>query len=328
MYYKGILIEEEQNLRENVYINGIKYNLPCMKKDGVKYYIDEQNILGKEEVVFYVLNGTPIKQSSIAPYEIRNNSNAREYYINSYKLMEDMEKMGLDDIKIGNIQKVDENDNYAYTAVGNGTNKVFNFNDVESEESSFNIHRMDVIKHSIERNLSIAISNFNRFSNVTTDFQMPRLKETDWDKIMDNISIISFFQGANIGGKVYNGYSIITNTKNEDVVMEDSIYIKTTSDGEIHHITDAKLNADNDDQVGIFNINTEIRTTNNGAYYMPITGTLSYDSLITKNNINNNGDVNEYINSLSSNSKLKKKYYTALGRERYSLYRQKLEIKN
>ena len=52
---------------------------------------------------------------------------------------------------------------------------------------------------------------------------MPKLKESDWDKIMDNVSVISFLQGINIGGKVYNGYSIITNTKNEDVVMEDSI---------------------------------------------------------------------------------------------------------
>ena len=42
---------------------------------------------------------------------------------------------------------------------------------------------------------------------------MPQLKDTDWDKIIDNISIISFLLGLNVGGKIYNVYSIITNNK-------------------------------------------------------------------------------------------------------------------
>lgn len=328
VYYKGMLIEEETNLKENVTVNNKIYNLPCMKKEGVKYYIDEDgSIVGKGQV-FYVLNGTPINQSTISEQEIRINNNARKYYKDSYELMRFMEIYGLDDLKIANIEKIDNKDNYEYTKIGSGANegKIFDFSNIESEQSSFNIHRMEVIKHSIERNLSIAISNFNNFSNVITDFQMPKLKETDWDKIMDNISIISFFQGANIGGKVYNGYSIITNTKNEDVVMKDSIYMRTKTK-DIMHITDTNFSEDNVD-IGIFNINTEIRTTNGTTplYYMPITGTLSYDSLITKNKINNNGNIDKYIESLAPSSKIKNKYYTALGRERYSLYRQKLEI--
>ena len=98
---------------------------------------------------------------------------------------------------------------------------IFDFDNskgIEAEDSNFNTHRVDVIKHSIEKNLSVAISNYNNYSGVTVDFQMPKLKDTDWDKIMDNISIISFLQGMSIGGKVYNGYSIINNTKNMDVV--------------------------------------------------------------------------------------------------------------
>ena len=71
---------------------------------------------------------------------------------------------------------------------------------------------MSVIRYSIERNLSIAIANYNNYSGVTTNFQMPELKENEWEKILNNISIISFLQGLNIGGKIYNGYSIITNT--------------------------------------------------------------------------------------------------------------------
>ncbi len=88
---------------------------------------------------------------------------------------------------------------------------------------------MAVIKYSIEKNLSIAIANYNNYTGVKANFQMPKLKEDEWDKIYSNISIISFLQGLNIGGKVYNGYSIINNTKNDEYVSENSIYIADKS---------------------------------------------------------------------------------------------------
>ena len=62
---------------------------------------------------------------------------------------------------------------------------------------------------------------------------------------MDNISIISFMQGINIGGKVYNGYSIITNTINQDIVMDDSIYIEDNNTNTFHRITEENLNLNN-----------------------------------------------------------------------------------
>ena len=109
--------------------------------------------------------------------------------------------------------------------------------------------------------------------------------------------------------------------------MEDSIYIK--SGNKIYDITEdnleSKININS--AVGIFNINTERRVGNDGTtYFLPVEGTLSYDSIITKNKIsdNFNGNLSEYINTLSND--LQKIYYTALGRERYGLYRQKLEI--
>lgn len=188
---------------------------------------------------------------------------------------------------------------------------------------------MDVIKYSIERNLSVAISNYNNYSGVSVDFQMPKLKDTDWDKIIDNISIISFLQGMNIGGKVYNGYSIITNTKNMDVVTEDSIYIKTTDDV-IHRVTESGLeNKIINGAVGIFNVDAERRTGENSEgitiYYYPKEGTLSYDSIVTQNNIAKTSEQT-LQNYLSDKKSLAQIYYTALGRERYCMYREKLEI--
>ena len=54
---------------------------------------------------------------------------------------------------------------------------------------------------------------------------MPELTEEDWAKAMNNISLISFIQGIDIGGKTYNGYTIINNSESKEVVREENIYI-------------------------------------------------------------------------------------------------------
>ena len=154
--------------------------------------------------------------------------------------------------------------------------------------------------------MSIVISNFNNYSGVTTNFQMPKLTDEDWDKIMKNISIITFLQGINIGGKVYNGYSIITNTKNEDIVMPDSIYILTKNDNTFHKITEKGLNSQGDNILGIYDINIERRNIENSKgelmYYYPAfpsNGTLSYGSIVSQDNIAKlpNQTLNDYINN-------------------------------
>ena len=317
--YNGVDITAEGPLSEKIYLQKedgtaeIK-ELNYIKKDGVKYYTDGST-------VFSVLNGKKFPTTAISVSDINNNENAKKYFKESADLMKFMKDKGIDSLTTDDIVKTNNEDDY--TAVG----KIFDFSqDIELETSNFNIHRMEVIKHSIEKNLSVAISNFNNYSGVTTDFQMPKLKEEDWDKIMGNISVISFLQGINIGGKVYNGYSVITNTKNEDVVMLDSIYVKK-SDG-MHRITENGLTSTG--AVGIFNVNLEARTESDGTNYLPIEGNLSYDSVITQNGINTSfddsydGDLTKYVRSLGND--LKKMYYTALARERYGIYRPRVKI--
>lgn len=299
---------------------------PCVKENGTKYYLDNDN------KVFAVINGQKIPQGdSYVEKFADGNQNARKYYGEAIDLKRFIEENDLDELRLtdlidpdtGGRYSNDENNPYT-TLSGNG--RIFDFSNIESQESNFNIHRRDVIKYSIERNLAIVINNFNNFSNVTTEFRMPKLKESDWDTIMENISVISFMQGVNIGGKLYSGYSIISNNKNEDIVMLDSIYIKT-SDGIIHRITEEGLSASG--AMGVFNVNLERRTgtsTNNtNYYYFPVEGTFSYESIVTQNGIseNYNGDLNEYIQNHVS-KELQNIYYTALARERYGLYRQKL----
>lgn len=325
--YKGVEITAENALSENICINGKLEEYKYNKVNGTKYYNNGGQIISN-------ISGKAIVQTNGSEYYSDNDNSAVKYYTEALEMKNFIETY-LSGIKVTDAVDIDGN-KYNTTNVSPYTDvgKIFDFdnkNGIEAEDSNFNQHRMDVIKYAITRNLSVAISNYNNFSSASANFQMPELRETDWEKIMDNISIISFLQGMSIGGKVYNGYSIITNTKNEDVVTENSIYIRT-SDNVLHDVAENGLNVDNN-SVGVFNINAERRSgeiTENGIqktnYYFPLRGTvdkpltLSYDSIVTRNNLGNKADI------LANNETLAKIYYTALGRERYSLYREKLNI--
>ncbi len=340
--YEGVNIETEngENLKESVYVGGNVNSYQCLKKNGTKYYSDGSN-------AFTVSNGErinqddPVNSNSVVDKttasDVKNNDNAIKYFQEAQELKNFMEEKGITSLTTDDIVDVDTGNKYEtgkspYTKLG----KIFDFTDggeggIESEKSNFNLHRIDVIKNAIERNLSIVIANYDTVSKTQTEFRLPKLKDSDWDKITDNIGIISFFQNVNIGGKVYSGYSIVSNTKNEDVVTYDSIYIKD-SNNVCHSITEnfAATNTNLSGAVGVFNVDIERRSEDdsnqNASYYFPVYATLSYDSIITKNNISkaSNQSMKEYVNNLSSD--LKKIYYTALARERYGVYRVKLKI--
>lgn len=120
---------------------------------------------------------------------------------------------------------MDGNTKYIFNTTKSG-------NDPLISSSTFNIHRMAVIRKSIETNLTTAIANYNSQSGNTYEFVMPIINETNWYKVTNNVSIISFLQGMPIGQKYYNNYTVITNTKNEEVINEQSVYIMMqNSDG-------------------------------------------------------------------------------------------------
>ena len=154
---------------------------------------------------------------------------------------------------------------------------------------------------------------------------MPKLNEDEWSKIINNISIISFLQGLNIGGKVYNGYSIINNTKNNEYVSEDSIYLADQADdGNYYEVTDKSLD-NNKTYVGVLNTDFERRTYTDGngltKYFFPKKQLASYTSIVNQSNVDtiDNGNIYEYIQKKGGN--IAKAYFTALGRERYGQYR-------
>lgn len=105
--------------------------------------------------------------------------------------------------------------------------QISNQNDPEDEASIFNDHRRDVIKASIQDNLSQAIASYNENSEslgTLANFQMPILSEDEWDQVLNNVCLITFMQGIQVGTKVFNDYAIVTSTKNKEYVSPDSIY--------------------------------------------------------------------------------------------------------
>ena len=133
-------------------------------------------------------------------------------------------------------------------------------------------------------------------------------------------------QGLSIGGKIYNGYAIVTNTKNKEVVSEDSIYI-TTSDGQYHRVTDSALENNTNIQTGVFNMDFERRSlvTESGTYYYYPKRHLScYNCIINQSTTNDMSNIYDYLtdeDTSGTRGNLAQIYFTALGRERKGMYR-------
>ena len=319
-------------------------------KIGTKYYVVEN---GKLDIRYDEnnpnFNSLP---TSVSPSEIENNSNAKDYYEQALALKNAIKNdYGGALARLTTKDAVDEAGRHIEEEGCNipWTNEdrlfdelyVTSLDDIQIEDknSTFYSHKMDVIKYCIEKNLSVAISNFNDTAGSPgTNFEMPKLKASDWDEIAENISMISFLQGLGIGGKMYNGYSIAVNNKNEEFVSEDAIYIETTdADGNnptYHDVRDLDLiNDSNLNVVGAyFNTNYEKKSVVYNeeealsADFYPREALGCYHSIVLQSGVSNYS-IKDWLlgdHDLTNKAKyqaLAKIYYTALGRERDGMYR-------
>ena len=99
-----------------------------------------------------------------------------------------------------------------------------------SDKSLFYNVKYNVIRKSIETNLSTAIANFA----ANGDFYMPKIGEEEWEQIAHNVSVTAFMQGIPIGAKMFNDYQIVSNNVNKEVVLNNSIYIVDNTKKEAH----------------------------------------------------------------------------------------------
>lgn len=330
-----------------------------VKLEGQTYYYDEFNKKIRARLNENTLTDQYKEGDSdydkVVEFITNNNTLAKDYYIEAYKFTNWFKNTGLVDLTYADAQDTivaDSGDILPQEHVWAGDNtKIFQFNtsntdyskNIENEVSSFNQHRLAVIRHKIEVNLAIAIANYNRYSGAASNnvFQMPDLKEDEWYNIIHNISLISFLQGLPIGGKIYNGYSIVTNSENKEVVLEPNIYILGTDidsgKNEYYKIGDqgirngtVKINsgnyAESDNEyisAGRLNLSFKRDVLSNedqSYYYYPLKDyNASYNSIIMQDNVDTYDDIYMYVNNQSI--ELKTAFYTALGRERASLYK-------
>ena len=366
IYYKGVKIEEEdmsdsgfqqyvyipgatatKEGEKDIYINdnkaGAIKKYQCKKINGVKYYINDEN------KVFTMLNDEQIYQNDTS-FDNKN-TNGKKYYEDAMEFSEWV-KSNLEDLSSNDAVDASGNsynsDNYRDNNPFVAGRKIFSelkngwrssSKCIEDTDSEFNAHRIEVIKNSIESNLIVAISNYNKVSSSGVNFQMPKLTDIDWEELTTNVSMITFLQGLNIGGKIYSGYSIVRNDITEDFVSEDSIYICYTNTATYYKVTDTTLTDQNEidpsSTIGIFNVDFERKTAQvsdkeqkKNIYYYPRSDMASYKSIINSNNNSNSAtSIKEYLykvgqcNSTDFKYRIAQKYYKALGRERYGMYR-------
>ena len=323
--YRNVKITKE-NIQERVIVNeSSALNYSYVQLNGVKYYLQND---GK---IFSVVNGEKIYLSDNLTEQYRNsyfnnsgNDSAINYYKNAQKftlwVRENLGSLQYSDAKNERGESITDNDGKSVNGL-NGNTLIFakqTGKSIEDEDSNFNEHRIAVIRYAIEKNLSIAIANFNSYSNSNNEFQMPNLSETDWYRIIHHPSVISFLQGLAIGGKMYNGYAVITNDKTQEVVSEDSIFI--VNGDQYSRINEKGLN-NKDNLIGYFNIDFEKKLYHIGDdnyYCYPHDELGSYSSIVNQTSVESYKNIYDY---LSDKPNLAKAYYTALGRERYGMYR-------
>ena len=362
--YNGVEIDQNVVLSEDLPAIGSleKGTYKYVRDNGTKYYLDANN-----ERVIYFLNGNlmeikPISgniESSYDKYKdmIEKGESAYKFYDEANEFTQSVKNV-LANLTNKDAQDfiINSNGETIQTTVFSDEDeyKIFDFNsdsskpekNIDCRSSNFNQHRLAVIKNKIRTNLAIAITNFNSAYNI--EFQMPELTEEDWAKAMNNISLISFIQGIDIGGKTYNGYTIINNSESKEVVREENIYI-LGNDGFYHRIGDEYLITENnigENTTGgytyydtgkstavatagrlnlDFNKQTVYQTDGNIIYYYPLSRYFaSYNSIVNQNYWDQEyykyNDIYAYVAS-SSNASLKKAFYIALGRERYGMYK-------
>lgn len=322
-------------------------DFPYKYDGGRKYYYDEV-----AHSFFWYENGNRFEYRENKAYNdmksaITSNEAAKRYYQEAEEFTEEVRNdWGLTNLTFNDaleyLPEVDADGNIVYswrTPWVGDNRKIFEISatNIENKLSNFNQHRLEVIRHKIENNLSIAIANYNNYSGIPdVDFQMPELTEEEWDLVLNNISLISFVQGLDIGGKIYNGYTIVNNTESKEVVQEDRIYI-LGNDNYYHKIGDRYL-TDNASNIvtsmpaGRLNLDFKRKTTNieisgnkTVKYYYSVkydginSYKASYNSIVTQNDVETFADIYGYIEG--TNDTLKKAFYTALGREREGMYK-------
>ena len=200
-----------ENDAENEILNGqeVTIKLKRIKEDGTNEYITISTTQGddaKRAVIYYT------KAKLFSDWVYKNLNSIEEQDIVD----------AITETLVTTTEKGSEEIIYQFAGK---TNKIFDSSeDPEKDNSTFVNHKYNVIRNSIQYNLNLAMSIYNNDTAEGYHFSMPVISNEEWDKIINNVSMVSFLQGLNCGLSVYNNYVVVSSTNNELTVLPDEIY--------------------------------------------------------------------------------------------------------
>lgn len=357
------------------------YNIPDFEINanaGI-FYIDEKGKKSYNQVPkgYDEINNTRAENLTFLQYylAITKNKSAYEYFKDAYEFskacfetpVNGYKDKGNRDVLTGyHLQDLKSSDSYIYNqmatnaTISEDVTDITDYGDfeifggdiaIEKASSNFEQHRKSIIRYVIETNLSTAIASFSSGASDKTDFIMPKIAETDWETIENDICVISFLQGMSIGSKKYNGYSVVANNLTKEYVDENDIYILAKDNASGNNIyckphdrnlnsiyTVQDKNSSTNYYPGIWKLSFETRQDasiegGETVIYKPLSyynssgarvGYVgSYTSIMGSSGINYGAseypDMYSYMNS-ATNDKLRKAYFVGLARERKGAY--------
>ena len=350
-----------ETLSEYLFLDGVYKKYYYTTIDGTKYYYEGEStsayVLPKNGDKIFYIDNTGNKAYQTKEYDsnnenskkifnvyykkIFNNNSAYMYYKEAYEFTKWV-KDNLGDLKPSDADTFELTDSYN---IFSGT--------MQYSNSNFNRHRSEIIRKVIEANLAPAITGFSKYSSSTEDFIMPKISETDWELLENNVCTATFLQGFRFGDKSYNSYAVIPNNFNKEYVDEDDIYLLNYNNDTYSKANDKAINtlgANNTQSwrrifggyyPGVLKINFEARINNADNYYIP-TGYInngkyepylgSYTSISGSTGVIDISMIDMYRymegqakdqngQAITVANNVKRTYYAALGRERYDAYK-------
>ena len=239
--YNGVTIGEEELSEHLLYLDGSSSNRATVAEGTFTYvFYNNQKVYwdaGNQSWFWYQNYSKTYVQSPEIINEL-NATNARSD--SAYRFYKDARDFSIwvndnlsgitqaDLISFENGTDPIGSDDTDYLSENTGNDPIFKTennpdNNPMISESTFNNHRLAVIRKSMESTLNTAITDY---SNATSyDYQLPVMTDNDWYSILNNVSMVTFLEGISIGYRIYNNYAIITNNVNKEVVTTSNIYI-------------------------------------------------------------------------------------------------------
>lgn len=325
-------------INENDYVEGFikeykyRYEKNAMNKS-VKVYYDEER---KQEFTYL---DTTKRYRPVQNVEYAKDSSYYNYATEAQTGSKEFTQWVIDNLGNLRISDAKGEGNTNIMMFENDTAKFLNIsedNKPEEANSLFNTHKREVIKLSIEKNLLAAINNYDKISvalDTTYHFKMPVIPENEWDKIISNVSLVTFLQGLPVGFKTYNNYSIITSSTNKEYLTDDSIYFLDDSHSTYHLINCQELkitdnvvgyrNSDYERSKATIKLNGQKEQT---VYYYKQNALPCYYCIVNRlasrarNIFDSNSDDYNWVDANGKTAEERRQqYYKALGRERYNV---------